>query len=231
MLARIALFALVSGARAACSNHVLCGSCLTQAALNDGCFWCAVARSGTHARTLTHAHTRALAHSPSGATIAAAPAPTRPCGRAPAPDARRCYDNGGSCKAVGGTLLGGLSFSGCAAQNITFDAVNCQCRPDVYTDCGTCAQAKHPSCVWLGANHSGKLDVYASLAGSGSTKFTVGAWTSAKVQMGHRIEVGLVWGLLTGRLAGQGLLPGLGRRAGAYGGRGPMPTPPSPPPL
>ena len=38
-------------------------------------------------------------------------------------------------------------FGGC--EDLTIDAVTCQCRPSVYTSCDTCASATHPLCVWL----------------------------------------------------------------------------------
>lgn len=38
-------------------------------------------------------------------------------------------------------------FGGC--EDLTIDAVTCDCRPSVYTSCDTCASAAHPLCVWM----------------------------------------------------------------------------------
>ena len=60
-----------------------------------------------------------------------------------------CYSSK-SCQAVDPSLSGllsGKTFNGCA--DFSLDAATCKCRPSVYTSCGDCATAEHPTCVWM----------------------------------------------------------------------------------
>jgi hypothetical protein len=71
-----------------------------------------------------------------------------------------CYGDE-TCKTVGvGGTPPAISFGGCAAENVTFDSVNCECRPNQYTSCSQCATASHPSCVWIEEGFEGQMDFY-----------------------------------------------------------------------
>jgi len=81
----------------------------------------------------------------------------------------RCYSDQ-TCKKV---QLGGIpfvNFGSCPAGNVTFDAVNCECRPDVYTTCGACAQAAHASCVWLEKEYQGQWSFVLNAGGQSIAK-------------------------------------------------------------
>jgi len=77
-----------------------------------------------------------------------------------------CYDNGGSCKRVEQSLS---PFGACSASGISLDAMTCECRPDVYTSCESCAKASHPSCVWMSANATGSVS-YSIVTPLGTTR-------------------------------------------------------------
>lgn len=96
----------------------------------------------------------------------------RTCGTCLTKEAREdgcfwCYTDG-SCREVGGTPPL-INFGGCAAENVTFDSVNCECRPDRYTSCGQCAALAHPSCVWIEKDFEGQLEFYFEATSSGTS--------------------------------------------------------------
>jgi len=58
-----------------------------------------------------------------------------------------CFDTQ-TCQSVSVTdLVLFDAFSGC--KEILLDADQCKCQPTVYTSCSECAQALHPTCVWM----------------------------------------------------------------------------------
>lgn len=77
-----------------------------------------------------------------------------------------CYTDR-SCRQTGG-IAPFITFSGCAAENVTFDAINCECRPDYYTSCSQCANAGHPSCVWIEPEFESQWD-FEVISSNGAT--------------------------------------------------------------